>query len=139
MGWHERGRASLKRIPQRTANNILKGGEHYQAAYYVFEELAQAAATQSVQSLLGQAIAELHLGRLPEAEAAFEQALQLEPDNADVLANLIVLNTIVGKDTTEAKKGLEKVKADHTTLVDFAEKKSEFEKACEKYTPKFEA
>ena len=48
---------------------ITQGGEKYQAAYYVFEELAQASATQSVQSLVSQAVAELHLGRLEEAEA----------------------------------------------------------------------
>ncbi|KAF2422756.1 putative coatomer subunit epsilon [Tothia fuscella] len=118
---------------------MREGGDKYQAAYYVFEELAQATATQSVQSLLGQAIAELHLGRLPEAEAAFEQALQLEPENGDVLANLIVLNTILGKDTTDAKSSLERIKADHMLLVDFTEKRSEFDKACDKYSPKFEA
>jgi coatomer protein complex subunit epsilon len=92
-----------------------------------------------VQTLLGQAIAELHLGRLPEAEAAFEQALQLEPNNADVLANLIVLNTVLGKDTSEAKKGLQKVNEDHAFLVDYKEKRVEFARACEKYSPKFEA
>lgn len=116
-----------------------KGGEKYQAAYYVFEELAQAAATQSVQSLVGQAVAELHLGRLPEAEAAFQQAHELDPKNPDVLSNLVVLNTILGKDVIETKADLQKFKPSHQLLVDFAEKKTEFERACEKYSPKFEA
>jgi len=117
---------------------MREGGEKYQAAYYVFEELAQAAATQSIQSLVGQAVAELHLGRLPEAEAAFQQAEQLDPQNADVLSNMVVLNTILGKDTAEAMAGLQKVKPGHQMLVDFAEKRTEFERACEKYNPKFE-
>jgi coatomer protein complex subunit epsilon len=115
-----------------------QGGDKYQAAYYVFEELAQAAATQSLQSLVGQAVAELHLGRLPEAEAAFQQAFELDPKNADVLSNLVVLNTILGKDVTGTKADLQKVKPSHQLLVDFAKKKTEFEKACEKYAPKFE-
>jgi coatomer protein complex subunit epsilon len=118
--------------------NLYQGGEKYQAAYYVFEELAQAAATQSVQSLVGQAVAEIHLGRLPEAEAAFQQALELDPKNADVLSNMVVLNTILGKDVTGTKADLQKVKPSHQLLVDFAEKKTEFERACEKYSPKFE-
>lgn len=84
-------------------------------------------------------MAELHLGRLPEAEAAFQQAIELEPKNPDVLSNLVVLNTILGKDVTDTKVDLQKVKPSHQLLVDFAEKQKEFERACEKYSPKFEA
>lgn len=58
------------------------GGERYQQAFYVFEEMAQGASTSAAKSLVGQAVAELHLGRLPEAEAALAQAMQKEPDNA---------------------------------------------------------
>jgi coatomer subunit epsilon len=75
---------------------------------------------------------------LPEAEAAFQQAIELDPKNADVLANTAVLNTILGKDSTEARAGLQKVKPGHQLLVDFAEKRTEFERALEKYNPKFE-
>jgi len=117
---------------------MREGGEKYQAAYYVFEELAQASATQSLQSLVSQAVAELHLGRHEEAEAALKQAQQLDPSDPEVLANLIVLSTIQGKESTETKAILSKVKKDHILLVDFKEKESEFAKACEKYSPKFE-
>lgn len=57
------------------------GGERYQQAFYVFEEMAQGASTSAAKSLVGQAVAELHLGRLPEAEAALEQALQKDPND----------------------------------------------------------
>jgi coatomer protein complex subunit epsilon len=125
--------------PRHTQTNLhAKGGEKYQAAYYVFEELAQSTSTQATTTLLAQAIAELHLGRLPEAESAFEQALALDSKNADVLANQIVLNTVLGKDTTEAKKGLAAADKNHVSLVDWSEKKDEFAKACAKYNPKFE-
>jgi coatomer protein complex subunit epsilon len=121
------------------ANIVGQGGEKYQASYYVFEELAQAEATQSIQSLVGQAVSELHLGRLPEAEAAFDQAQALEPNNPDLLANLIVLNTLLGKDTSEQKKALQQVKPDHALLVDLAEKMSEFGKAAERFSPTVKA
>ena len=117
---------------------ITQGGEKYQAAYYVFEELAQASATQSVQSLVSQAVAELHLGRLEEAEAALKQAQELDPNDSEVLANLVVLNTIQGKETEEARAALEGVRKEHELLVDFKAKEEEFARACEKYSPKFE-
>jgi coatomer protein complex subunit epsilon len=48
--------------------------------------------------LVSQAVAELHLGRYDEAEAALNQALEKEPGNADVIANLIVLSILSGKE-----------------------------------------
>lgn len=116
----------------------LQGGEKYQAAYYVFEELAQASATQAVHSLLGQAVSELHLGRIPEAEAAFQQAIDIDPKNPELLANLVVLNTVLGKDAEGVKKQLETAQPKHQLLVDLAAKREAFESAREKYTPKFE-
>jgi len=81
----------------------LQGGEKYQQAFYVFEELAQAPSTTSTQSLISQAVAEIHLGRNEEAEAALQQALSKEPGNAEAIANSIILNIISGKDATELK------------------------------------
>lgn len=82
---------------------LLQGGEKYQQAFYVFEELAQAPATSSVRSLVSQAVAELHLGRTEEAQAALDQALKKEPKFAEAIANLLVLNVIAGKDGAEQK------------------------------------
>ena len=48
-----------------------------------------------------QAVAEIHLGRLPEAEAALQQAIQKDPNNIEAIANSIVLNVLSAKDTTE--------------------------------------
>jgi len=102
----------------------------------VFEELAQAPSTQSTHNLVSQALAELHLGRLPEAEAALQQAMQLDPENEDVLANTVVLNTIVGKDTKEPLDALKRINPKHSLLGGLGEKRDEFEKALEKYNPK---
>jgi coatomer protein complex subunit epsilon len=84
--------------------NSSKGGEKYQQAFYVFEELAQAPATSSIQSLISQAVAEVHLGRLDEAEAALKQAIAKESKNAEAISNSIVLNVIQGKDTAQLKR-----------------------------------
>ena len=58
-------------------------------------------ASSSPMTLVGQAVAELHMGRLEEAEVALQQALDKEPTNADALANGVVLATLAGKAFTE--------------------------------------
>ena len=63
--------------------------------------MAQTQSTSAAKSLIGQAVAELHLGRLPEAEAALQQAVEKDPQNTEAIANSIVLNVLSGKDTTE--------------------------------------
>jgi len=115
------------------------GGDKYQQAFYVFEELAQAQATSSVRSLVGQAVSELHLGRTEEAQSALEQALQKEPGYADAIANLLVLNVITGKGMDESVKTLEKADPNHPLLVDLAEKSELFDKAATKYRAKVAA
>ncbi|KAF2126782.1 coatomer subunit epsilon [Dothidotthia symphoricarpi CBS 119687] len=119
---------------------MREGGEKYQSAFYVFEELAQTAQSQSPHSLVAQAVSELHLGRLPEAEAALQQAIAIDENSADTIANLIVLNTLLGKkdETKQLTEKLQTVDKQHRAVKDWTEKKEEFQKAMGKYTPKFE-
>jgi coatomer protein complex subunit epsilon len=43
-------------------------------------------------------VAELHLGRYDEAEAALQQALEKEPGNTGAIANMAVLSILTGKE-----------------------------------------
>jgi len=61
--------------------------------------MAQAPSTSAPLSLISQAVAEIHLGRYEEAEPALKQAMEKDPENADAIANLIVLSLLTGKDT----------------------------------------
>ncbi|KAJ9141640.1 Coatomer subunit epsilon [Pleurostoma richardsiae] len=115
------------------------GGEKYQQAFYVFEELAQAPSTSSVRTLVSQAVAELHLGRTEEAQAALDQAVKKEPGYAEAIANLLVLSVISGKDPKEFTASLEKADAKHPFLTDLEEKSALFDKAAAKYSPKVSA
>ena len=63
--------------------------------------MAQAPSTSAIKSLIGQAVADLHLGRLPEAEAALQQAIDKDPSSIEAVANSIVLNVLSGKDASE--------------------------------------
>ncbi|KAK4556977.1 hypothetical protein LTR86_005958 [Recurvomyces mirabilis] len=116
---------------------MRKGGEEYQKAFYVFEELAQNPSSGSAGSLVAQAVSELHLGRTEEANAAIESALGLEEGNADALANLVVLEKIAGRDGADALSRLQKVDKEHEVLRGMEEKREAFKTACEKYNPKF--
>ncbi|CAF3563371.1 hypothetical protein SNK03_003545 [Fusarium graminearum] len=115
------------------------GGEKYQQAFYVYEELAQAPSTSSVRSLVSQAVCELHLGRTEEAQAALDQALEKDANNADAIANLLVLNVISGNKSDEFTQKLQSAKPDHQYLADLEEKSALFDRAATKYSPKVSA
>jgi hypothetical protein len=80
---------------------FVQGGEKYQSAFYVYEELASAPGTSAPLSIVGQAVSEIHLGRLPEAEAALTSALEKYPTDVELIANSIVLNVLAGKQTED--------------------------------------
>ncbi|KAJ5135459.1 Tetratricopeptide-like helical [Penicillium bovifimosum] len=95
------------------------GGEKYQSAFYVYEELASAPGTSAPLSIVGQAVAEIHLGRLPE-----------------LIANSIVLNVLAGKNTEELESQLQQVDPSHALLVDIQEKSEFFDTAAAKFSAK---
>ncbi|KAF4967491.1 hypothetical protein FSARC_4955 [Fusarium sarcochroum] len=115
------------------------GGEKYQQAFYVFEELAQAPSTSSVRSLVSQAVCELHLGRTEEAQAALDQALEKDANNADAIANQLVLSIISGSQSDELTQKLQSAKPNHQFLADLEEKSALFDKAATKYNAKVSA
>lgn len=119
--------------------NIRVGGsEKYQSAYYVYEELASAPGNQSPTALVSQAVAELHLGRVEEAEAALNQAMEKEVVDVEALANMIVLLYITGKSkddrVNDLKETLRQRDAEHKLLTDAEEKERLFDTAAAKYS-----
>lgn len=113
--------------------NLRKGGQdNCQSAYYIFDELSSGG-IPTVKSLVGQAVAELQMGRIPEAEQSLAQAGQLDAENPDVLCNSIVAATLAGKDVLDLESKLEHVQKDHPSLVDLEEKAQLFDKIIAKY------
>ena len=95
----------------------------------------------------------MHLGRLPEAEAALTAALEKYPDDAELIANTIVLNVLAGKPSVDLESyvfahlglgtvanphhsRLQQVKPSHPLLSDIHEKSEFFDTAAAKYSPK---
>ncbi|KAL4934123.1 putative Coatomer subunit epsilon [Aspergillus undulatus] len=112
------------------------GGEKYQSAFYVYEELASADSTSAPLSIVGQAVAEIHLGRLPEAEAAISAALERYPNDAGLIANSVVLNVLAGKPSGDLEKRLQGAEPSHALLADIQEKSELFDTAAAKYSAK---
>ncbi|CAG8554551.1 11403_t:CDS:2, partial [Racocetra fulgida] len=54
---------------------LRTGGDKYQEAYYIYEEIAQSPSSNTVKVLNGQAVCNIHLGRYPEAESLLLEAL----------------------------------------------------------------
>lgn len=102
----------------------------------MYEELASAPSTSSATSLIGQAVSELHLGRLPEAEAALQQVMAMEKIDPQGIANSIVLANVMGKkaeDILALTGQLEKRDPRHAFMRDLAEKSQGFDLAAAKY------
>ncbi|OQE41278.1 hypothetical protein PENCOP_c005G01327 [Penicillium coprophilum] len=112
------------------------GGEKYQSAFYVYEELASAPGTSAPLSIVGQAVAEIHLGRLPEAEAALTSALEKYPTDVELIANSIVLNVLAGKNTEDLESQLQQVQPAHPLITDIQEKSEFFDTAAAKFSAK---
>lgn len=129
----------LINLAEAWTNMRVGGSEKYQSAYYVFEELASAPGAKG-KSLVGQAVSELLLGRVEEAESALNQVLEGEDADADAIANALVLQFVVGKGlgarAAELREQLEASNAEHAMLADLKEKESLFDAAAGKYSAK---
>ena len=113
--------------------------DKYQQAFYVFEEMAQTPSSAAAKSLVCQAVAEMHLGRLEEAEVALAESLKKDVGGADeveALANRVVLGILMGKKGNEAETALRSKAPQHALLLDSKEKSELFDSAAVKYAPK---
>ncbi|KAF1350632.1 coatomer epsilon subunit-domain-containing protein [Delphinella strobiligena] len=118
---------------------MREGGEKYQQAFYVFEELAQSPSQTSVKMLVSQAVSELLLGRYQEAEVALQSALERDGGDVDALANAVVLYAILGDEGKVGEiRGRLAGAGESEFVKGLVEKKGVFEGACAKYSPKFE-
>lgn len=119
--------------------NLRQGGsEKYQSAFYVYEELAQTDQFSSSTSLVGQAVAEMLLGRYEESQVGLEGAMGKEGASAESVANALVLASVTGKN--EGKEELEgklaEMEPEHLFLVGVRDKSELFDEAAKKYSSK---
>ena len=72
--------------------------------------------------------------------AANEADAKRGAEDSEVLANAVVLKTILGrtKEAQQSRERLEKLDAEHVLLKDLQSKRDAFEAARSKYAPRFD-
>lgn len=93
--------AMLAQLMEAWVGLRVGGGDRYQNAYYIYEEIATSSTQPTVKSLVGEAVCNIQMGQYPEAEGILQEALAREPTNTDAIVNQIVLSTLMSKPTDE--------------------------------------
>ncbi|KAF9995094.1 hypothetical protein BGZ80_003631, partial [Entomortierella chlamydospora] len=93
--------AMLAQLMEAWVGLRVGGGDRYQNAYYIYEEIATSSTSPTVKSLVGEAVCNIQMGQYPEAEGILQEALAKEPGNTDAIVNQIVLSTLLSKPTEE--------------------------------------
>ncbi|KAJ2751910.1 hypothetical protein H4S06_004040 [Coemansia sp. BCRC 34490] len=115
------------------------GSGKYADAYYIFDELAQASSVSTPLLLNARAAAKMHLAQYDEASELLQEALLLDANDPDTLANSAVCASFVGADAA-AENGREKYLAllrdadpAHPFIRDLDAKSAEFDVLATKY------
>lgn len=112
------------------------GGDKYQNAYYIYEEIATSSTSPTVKSLIGEAVCNIQMGHYPEAEGILQEALSRDPSNTDAIVNQIVLSTLLSKPAEEISalvQQLQSVAPNHSYLQDLDLKSSLFDRAAQRF------
>ncbi|KAF9917557.1 hypothetical protein BX616_000605 [Lobosporangium transversale] len=128
--------AMLAQLMEAWVGLRVGGGERYQNAYYIYEEIATSSTSPTVKSLVGEAVCNIQMGQYPEAEGILQEALAKEPTNTDAIVNQIVLSTLLNKPIEEINslvQQLQSVAPNHSYLQDLDLKSSLFDRAAQRF------
>jgi coatomer protein complex subunit epsilon len=93
--------AMLAQLMEAWVGLRVGGGDRYQNAYYIYEEIATSSTSPTIKSMVGEAVCNIQMGQYPEAEGILQEALAKEPTNTDAIVNQIVLSTLLSKPAEE--------------------------------------
>ena len=116
--------------------NIGLGGEKYQEAYYIYQELCEKF-TPTVPLLNGQAVCYIQTQRFADAEGLLLEAFERDCDNPETLINLIIVSRHLAKDDDVIGRYINQLKdesPDHPYVKDHLSKEDLFERSCQQYS-----
>ncbi|KAF9315321.1 hypothetical protein BG003_003148 [Podila horticola] len=128
--------AMLAQLMEAWVGLRVGGGDRYQNAYYIYEEIATSSTSPTVKSMVGEAVCNIQMGQYPEAEGILQEALAKEPTNTDAIVNQIVLSTLLSKpaeDINALVQQLQSVAPNHAYLQDLDLKSSLFDRAAQRF------
>ncbi|KJE90289.1 hypothetical protein CAOG_01622 [Capsaspora owczarzaki ATCC 30864] len=121
--------------------NLAVGGDKYQEAYFIFQEMAEKY-SPTVALLNGQAVCHLHQGRLEEAESLLQEALSKDSSDPDTIANLVTVSIHQNKPQEVINRFVNQLKDEapaHPFTRDLLAKERAFDRAAEQFAPQVKA
>uniref|UniRef100_A0A1X7UVJ0 Coatomer subunit epsilon n=1 Tax=Amphimedon queenslandica TaxID=400682 RepID=A0A1X7UVJ0_AMPQE len=116
--------------------NLAVGGDKYQDAYYIYQELADKT-TPTPLLLNGQAVCMISQGKYDEAESALQDALSKDSNNPETLVNLVVVSHHLGKPSAVSQRYMAQLKdghGGHLYVQQFKSKEEEFDRLSSQYS-----
>lgn len=125
--------ATLSQLAQAWVN-IYMGGEKYQDAYYIFQEIIDKYGS-SASLLNGQAVCLINQGKYEEAESLLQDALEKDNNNPDTIINMIVVAKFTNKPevTSRFLSQVRESNGDHQFVKEGAAKEALFDTLVNQY------